>query len=129
MAAKINFRTLFKTAHEIAKANRNNFACYRDAFSAALKLAWQMELAGMRKAEDAKKAAIKEAAKMIKTIHHFEGKNRKAQNKIAWKLNQMLSSHEDQMAARKMAEEMERAEELDVRNFFSPRIPEGKLAC
>lgn len=40
-----NFSKLFKTAHQIAKAIRENFASYRAAFSAALKTAWD-ELRG-----------------------------------------------------------------------------------
>lgn len=36
-----NFSKLFKLAHQIAKANRANFASYRDAFAASLKVAWQ----------------------------------------------------------------------------------------
>ena len=37
----INFSKLFKTAHQIAKTVREKFASYRDAFSAALKAAWE----------------------------------------------------------------------------------------
>lgn len=36
-----NFSKLFKLAHQIAKANRANFASYRDAFAASLKAAWK----------------------------------------------------------------------------------------
>lgn len=125
----INFSKLFKLAHSIAKANRVNFASYRDAFSAALKRAWFIELSGIAEAKENRDAEIKEAAKMIKTIHHFEGKNRKAEHKISWKLEKMLANPADRMAARKMAEEMESDEASDIRHFFSPRIPAGKLAC
>lgn len=38
---------LFKLAHQIAKANRAAFATYRDAFSAALRRAWQIALLGL----------------------------------------------------------------------------------
>lgn len=36
-----NFSKLFKLAHQIAKANRANFASYREAFAASLKAAWK----------------------------------------------------------------------------------------
>ena len=82
-----------------------------------------------RMIEDAKYSdEVKEAAKMIKTTHHFEGRSRKVESKISWKLDQMLSTYADKQAAREYAEILERRDALDPRNFFSPRIPEGKFA-
>ena len=49
-----NFSKLFKLAHQIAKANRANFASYRDAFAASLKAAWK----------EARKPAILRPAEM-----------------------------------------------------------------
>lgn len=122
MQAAISLKSLFTQAHAIAKSMRAHFASYRESFASALRAMWKQVKAPKPSRE------VKEAAKMIKTIHHFEGRNRKAEHKISWKLDQMGLSLADRQAARKLAEDMETAEQLDPRNFFSPRLPEGKLA-
>lgn len=122
----ITLSKIFRAAHKNAKKLRDRFDSYREAFRFALCHVWEN---AKRMIEDAKYSdEVKDAAKMIKTTHHFEGKNRKAESKISWKLDQMLTSDAEKRAAREYAELLERREALDPRNFFSPRIPAGKLA-
>lgn len=122
----ITLSKIFRAAHLNAKKLRERFDGYREAFSFALRAVWQN---AKRMIEDACYSdEVKEAAKMIKSAHHFEGRSRKVESKISWKLDQMLSTYADKQAARRYAEILESREALDPRNFFSPRIPEGKLA-
>lgn len=122
----ITLSKIFKAAHLNAKKLRERFESYREAFRFALCRVWEN---AKRMIEDAKFGdEVKEAAKMIKSTHHFEGRSRKVESKISWKLDQMLSTYADKQAAREYAEILERREALDPRNFFSPRIPAGKLA-
>lgn len=97
----IDKRSLFTRAHQAAHNMRDSFETYRAAFSAALKELY----ARLRRRTYSD--AVKAAAKYIADQHHFNGRNRKIEARIAWKLDQMGLTSEEKRQARDLADDRE----------------------
>lgn len=105
----LTLHDIFTAAHKVAKGWRTAFATYREAFRSALRETWRKAKKIMRR--NALSEEVRDAARIIANKHYFDGRNRKVESYITWKLGQLLSTDEERRQAREYAVELEREDE------------------